>query len=94
MTKLNVVDRLKTNRAHLRKRVIRSVQSRIESCARGGHFPDFSHIVKDVMSTIANEMSEKPGLEIKEWIVMLQEKEPDRYCKNTMDIAEAKCEKE
>lgn len=91
MTKVDVVDRLKTNRSKLRRNVVKGVQSEIERCAKGGHFPDFALISKGIMDTIACEMKENQDTPIIEWIVMLQGKEPDRFCENTMSIVEELC---
>lgn len=92
MTKLDVVDNLKTNRAKLRKKLIRGIQVKIELCARSGHFPDFADISEEMMDTIAIEISKNRDVSILEWIVMLQRKEPDKFCKNTMEIVEKSCQ--
>lgn len=92
MTKLDAVNKIKEDRSNLREKVVKGIQLKVEQCARGGHFPDFDQVVKDVMATIANEIAENPEIPRKQWIVMLQFKEPDRFCQNTVSVAEELCQ--
>lgn len=92
MTKIEVVEKLKKQRAGFRRNVFNGVHEEIVTAARGGHFPNFDTISKRIMSTISEKMLENPEITIDEWIVMLQEKEPDKYCNRTMDIVEKECQ--
>lgn len=94
MTKPDVVNRLKTQRSSFRQDIIKGVQESIVLAARGGHFPNFDTISKQIMSGISDQMSECPDISREEWVVMLQEKEPDKFCEATMSILEESCPKE
>lgn len=92
MTKMEVVDKLKIKRKNFRNDILRDIHETITMAARGGHFPDFNTIVKQIMSGIAREMLENKETSINEWIVMLQEKEPDKHCETMMSIIEETCQ--
>lgn len=93
MTKHEAVDRLKLQRARFRSEVLKELHRTIELAAAGGHFPDFESLSKQIMSSISEKMASSPEISTDEWIVMLQEKEPDKFCKRTMDIVEGLCQK-
>lgn len=92
MTKMEVVDNLKIKRKNFRISILNDIYETIVMTAKGGHFPDFDTIVKRIMSRIACEMLENKETSINEWIVMLQEKEPNKHCETMMSIIEETCQ--
>ena len=88
MEKLDIINKLRTQRENLRDVVFKGIKKTIEESAKAGYFPDFSSISKQIMSDIAKQMIDNPDVSVDEWIVMLQEKEPNKFCERTMSIIE------
>lgn len=93
MTKLDVINRLRTQRENLQDVIFKDVQKTIIESARAGYFPDFSCLLRQIMSKVAEQMIENPNASIDEWIVVLQAKEPNKFCERTVSIIEKLCQK-
>lgn len=87
-----VINKIKRDRDILRRVVRAKVQKSVESSAAGGFFPGFESIIKDVMETVAEAMDANTDVPIQIWSIILQEKQPDKFCKKTMSLIGESCE--
>ena len=74
---------LKRDRSIARDRILDAVSESLIRSMKGGFFPDFKSLTNSIMDEISGMMDEFPHIETNAWSIILQEKNPDKFCDKT-----------